>query len=53
MLKYIQPLYKQKKGYDMMFIDLDYICLLNDMYDDYYCECEEQGIEPLNERQWY
>ena len=37
----------------MMFIDLDYICLLNDMYDDYCCECEEQGIEPLSEGQWY
>lgn len=37
----------------MMFISLDYLCMLDDCYDDYFRECEEQGVKPLDTKQWY
>lgn len=36
-----------------MFISLNDICILDEMYDEYYEECERQGVEPLNTEEWY
>lgn len=37
----------------MEFITLDYICMLEELYDEYYEECVEKGIAPLNQERWY
>ena len=35
------------------FIDLDYIEMLQDMYDDYAKECVQKGEEPKSGQIWY
>ena len=36
-----------------MFVDLDYICLLDELYDEYYDECINNNTTPLSTQEWY
>lgn len=35
------------------FVNLDYIIMLEQLYDEYYDECNKQGTTPLSQKEWY
>lgn len=37
----------------MTFVTLDYICMLEELYDEYWDECIANNTTPLSQERWY